>query len=227
MRKLFCLNLEDTITKEDLSSYFIRFGQIEDTRIITEVKQSKTRRFGFVLFKKQEALESALEKAVIAAEDSDSGSESSSSEDDDDEDKIISSDVKKRTHEVKPGVVIQVKKTMLREELKQMQQEQAKLNKDVNADKRKDKRKEKKKRRKLKKKLEKQVERVQKEQIKHQELVNQLNQSSFHNSFAKSGDPSGKGSFSLFQGVAFNPARSDMKPLSKNNPNNHQTNTRT
>lgn len=197
-RKLFCINLTEHILKEDLSNYFIRFGPIEDTRIITEMKKSKPKRFGFVLFKEKESMESALASAVVTAEQQDSEDSDSSSSDLENEDRIVSADLNKRTHEIKPGVVIEVKKTMLREELKHMQQEQARLNKDINADKRKDKRKEKKKRRKLKKKLEKQTEKVQKEQIKHQEILNLLNQSSLKSGGGKFNDPSSHGSFSLF-----------------------------
>lgn len=43
-RKVFVVSLPHDISKDDLSKYFSRFGQIEDVRII------KDRGFGFVLF---------------------------------------------------------------------------------------------------------------------------------------------------------------------------------
>ena len=78
--------------------------------------------------------------------------------------------MKKRTYEIKIGVVIEVKKTLLREELKVMQQDHAKAQKETNAVKLKNKRKDKKKRIKLRKKLERQNEKVKIEEQKQKDL---------------------------------------------------------
>lgn len=85
------------------------------------MKKSKPKRFGFVLFKDKNSLSDALEQATVTTDQNDSEDSDSSSSDSDNEDRIISADLKKRTHEIKSGVVIEVKKTMLREELKHMQ----------------------------------------------------------------------------------------------------------
>lgn len=49
-RKVFVVNLPQSIIQDDLKDYFSKFGPIEEIRIIKDKKGKSLRGFGFVLF---------------------------------------------------------------------------------------------------------------------------------------------------------------------------------
>lgn len=71
--------------------YFIKYGEIEDLRVIVDKKKVNFKKYGFVLFKKGSSLNQVLEESL--------------------------------THTIAPGVSVDCKQTLLREELKEKQLE--------------------------------------------------------------------------------------------------------
>ncbi|RCV40687.1 hypothetical protein SEVIR_9G073800v4 [Setaria viridis] len=62
-KKIFVGGLGDKITKDDLSSYFEKFGTITDAVVFYDKLTRKARGFGFVTFDSQEAADKVLEKS--------------------------------------------------------------------------------------------------------------------------------------------------------------------
>jgi RNA recognition motif-containing protein len=59
-RKLFVGQLPADVTKEDLESYFEKFGSIEDVTIKYDVPGGRARGFAFILFDQKESIEKVL-----------------------------------------------------------------------------------------------------------------------------------------------------------------------
>jgi len=62
-RKLILLNINPSITQEQISTYFSQFGKIEEIRLIIEKKEKKLheKSFAFVLYKDSLSMNCALE----------------------------------------------------------------------------------------------------------------------------------------------------------------------
>ena len=90
-RKLFLISLPKEATAEMVREYFIKYGEIEDLRVIVDKKKVNFKKYGFVLFKKGSSLNQVLEESL--------------------------------THTIAPGVSVDCKQTLLREELKEKQLE--------------------------------------------------------------------------------------------------------
>lgn len=104
-------------------TYFESYGEIEDLRVINDKKKTKIKRYGFVLFKNEEALLAVTEEGM--------------------------------THNIAPGIQVDCKQTLLREELKLKQLEENDYARPMTVYERKQMKKAKKRLRRLKKKMEK------------------------------------------------------------------------
>ncbi|MBD3253231.1 RNA-binding protein [Candidatus Pacearchaeota archaeon] len=60
--KIFVGNLSFEVSKEDLEKHFSEFGEIEETRLITDRFSGKSKGFGFITFKEKESADKAIQE---------------------------------------------------------------------------------------------------------------------------------------------------------------------
>ena len=63
-RKLFVGGLPKNLLDDELKAYFLKFGEVEKAYVVKNPKTSKTRGFGFVVFKKIEDFEKVMAQEV-------------------------------------------------------------------------------------------------------------------------------------------------------------------
>lgn len=68
-KKIFVGGLPSTLTKEELRSYFEKYGNITDAVIIYERVTRKPRGFGFVIFESEESVENVLQNKFYLLND--------------------------------------------------------------------------------------------------------------------------------------------------------------
>jgi len=60
-KKIYVGNLSYNITQDDLSDFFSKFGDITETKLISDFETGRSKGFAFIEFETQEAAQNALE----------------------------------------------------------------------------------------------------------------------------------------------------------------------